>query len=115
MAFKPTTTKSARLPMVRGSEADYKALKKQATNAGITPSEAIRQLLDVYLAEPFKLSSQDLTDGMKDRHWAPLRAEAALVAGITKAAQKAGVSVGEAIRQIVRNHLAQPLQAGPGV
>lgn len=115
MAFKTNPKKSANLPMVRGSDKDYRALAKQAMKAGITPSEAIRQLLAAYLVNPFKLSSQDLTDGLKDRHWAPLRAQAALVAGITKAAQKAGVSVGEAIRQIVRNHLAQPLKAGPGV
>lgn len=105
MAFKTTTTKSARLPMVRGSEADYRALSKQSKKAGITTSEAIRQLLTGFLTQPFSLISEMLTDGAKDRNWAPLRAEPALVASITKAANKAGVSVGEAIRQIVRKHL----------
>ena len=106
MALTTIQPKSSHLPKFRESEAVYQALLKQSTKASITPSEAMRQILGAYLTKPFKLSSKDLTDGVKDRNWVPLRAEAPLVTGITKAAQKAGVSVGEAIRQILRRYLA---------
>ena len=105
MPFLAIPPKSARLPKFRESEAVYKALNKQATKAGVTLAEAIRQLLGAYLANPFKLSPEALTEGPRDRHWAPVSAEPAFVQAITNAAQKSGVSVGEAIRQIVRNHL----------
>lgn len=105
MTFKAHLTKSGRLPMIRGNEADYLALKKQATKAGITPSEAVRQLLEAYLATPFTLSADVLTLGLKNRSWPSLRAKPALVEGITKASQEAGITVTEAIRQIVRRHL----------
>lgn len=105
MSFTTIPPKSARLPKFRESEAAYQALKKQATKAGITPAEAIRQLVSAFLAKPFKLTNEALPDGTKGHQWAPVNVDPVMLESITKAAQKAGVTVTEAIRQIVRRHL----------
>lgn len=105
MSFTTVPAKCARLPKFRESDAVYQALKKQATKAGITPAEAVRQLVGAFLAKPFKLNTDVPTDGAKDRHWAPVSVDPVMLKNITNAAQKAGVSVTEAIRQIIRKHL----------
>ena len=108
MSFTTIPAKSARLPKFRESEVVYLELKKQATEAGITPAEGVRQCLADYLAHPFNLTVDAPTTSVKDRHWAPVSVDPAMLKRVTKAAHKDGVSVGEAMRQIVRAHLFYP-------
>lgn len=108
---KPSTAPTpAVLPKVRERQEVVDALSEAARAAGITDSEAVRQLLEGYLREPFTLAPA--TTGALDGILAPCRANKPLVVGIQRHAKKAGVSVSEIIRQVVRRQVGNEMNEG---
>ena len=105
IAFKkpPCDLTLAVLPKVRERQDVVDALSDAAKTAGITESEALRQLLNAYLAQPFHMGQA--SKGNLDGTLAPCRVSNALLVGVQRHARYAGVSVSELIRQVVRKQV----------
>ena len=107
----PAVMPPAVLPKVRERQDVVDALSEAAKAADITDSEALRQLLDAYLAQPFLIA--EATKGNLDATLAPCRVSNALLVGVQRHARISGVSVSELIRQVVRRQVgAAPARAG---
>lgn len=94
---------SATLPKVRESKAVLAALAKLAKSAGVSESEAVRQLLVGYLKNPVGI--QGANGVPRDGYLPPCRASEELLASLRLHAQTMGVSKSEVIRQAVRRGL----------
>lgn len=92
--------KSATLPKVRMSQALMDSLQSQAAEAGVSTSEAVRQMLEAYLADPMPLARGDA--GQFDTVLSPTRASAGLVANVGERAREQGVVVAELIRSVLQ-------------
>lgn len=95
--------KSAALPKVRMSQRLLDALHSQAAVAGISTGEAVRQILEIYLANPMPLTKG--VAGQPGAVLSPTRASAGLVASVRKQARAQGVVVAELIRSVLQDGL----------
>lgn len=99
-------TMSARMPKVRESQRVINALAREAKIAGIPVSEALRQLVEAHLTNKAASLAEDVEDGGKGGHWAPVQVLPATLAALGRDAGKRGISVAELVRRIVHKHLA---------
>ena len=96
--------KSATLPKVRMSQALMDSLQSQAAEAGVSTSEAVRQMLEAYLADPMPLSRGDARQLVAVL--SPTRASRVLVASVGEQAGRQGMAVAELIRSVLRERFA---------
>lgn len=95
---------SAVLTQVREDPAIIAALASEAERAGITSTEAIRQLIDNYLANPWYFKPRAASDA-KTGIWSAIKMPDMVIRDFTAHAERGGVSVAEAVRQVVRRYL----------
>lgn len=103
----PRTQRTARVRDVRETKAIVAALRERARAAGITPSEALWQILGNFSKRPFALRAQQPMDEAKDGRWPCVMVEPKVLSVLKARTQAAGISQGEAVRQIVRAWLAK--------
>lgn len=97
-----------RLPAVRENSAIVSAVSARAHAAGITVSEALRQIATAYVLAPFPLAHVGSSrTGENDAKWMPVRVAPEVSKAIISAARNARISQGEAMRQIVRRWLGR--------
>ena len=101
--LRAVPSKSATLPKVRMSQALLDALVAQASAAGISGSEAVRQLLESYLADRCELPAMEAS--AHDAFLPPTRVSKQLAAGVRWNAELAGVSVAETVRRVLASKL----------
>ncbi len=81
------------------SQALLDALEAQASAAGISGSEAVRQFLERYLANPCDLPATEMSE--LGSTLPPIRVSKNLAAAVMRDATEAGVSVAETIRRVL--------------
>lgn len=91
---------------VRETPAVVKALADEASNVGISATEALRQIIAGYLANPFAFAP-GISKGRKSAVWDNIKSDPATIEAFTRLATEHGVSVAEGIRQCVRGYLRQ--------
>lgn len=101
------------LTQVREDPAVIAALGVEAERAGIASTEAIRQLIDGYLADPWKFQPRTMSD-TKTGTWSAIKVSDQVVQDFTLCAERGGVSVAEAVRQIVRRYLNESVRKQGG-
>lgn len=100
--------RSARLPATRENADVIQAFAARAAKAGITVSEALRQVATAYARAPYALTHVPWTrTGENDAKWMPVRVAPDVSKAIIGSARKARISQGEAMRQIVRRWLGR--------
>ena len=99
------------LPKVRENQAVLDRFTEHVRQAGVSESEAIRQLLNAYLRWPFVMFTRPV-DGPLDGHLAPVRVPQRLARAVQAQAAREGVSVGELVRRVVREQVR--VRRGPG-
>lgn len=93
-----------RLPTSFVNACDADEIRRLASHHGIPFNEAVRQILALYLRQPFPLSSKRMGDSKTDRlpeMVAPLH----VVEGVSVLALSLGHTRGEVLRQIIRGTL----------
>lgn len=93
-----------RLPTSFVNARDADEIRRLASHHGIPFNEAVRQILALYLRQPFPLSSKRMGDSKTDRlpeMVAPLH----VVEGVSVLALSLGHTRGEMLRQIIRGTL----------
>lgn len=96
---------SAVLTQVREDPAIIAALSREAARAGITSTEAIRQLIDGYLANPWDFKPRAASKA-KTGVWSAIKAPEQVIQDFSAQAERCGVSAAEGVRQVVRIYLA---------
>ncbi len=99
--------KSAVLPVVRESQAVLDAVAREARKAGITDSEAVRQMIEALLDNPRPIDDDEAA--ALDGYLPPVRADTCLLENIQVYANWAGVSIGAVIRHAIRRYFAEAL------
>lgn len=102
--LRAVAPKSAMLPKVRLSQALLDVLYSQAAAAGIPTSEAVRQMLEAYLANPISLADDEVA--RLDAVLSPTRASAGLVANVGAQARAQGMVVADLIRRVLQERVA---------
>lgn len=104
---KPKPTKPApNIPMTRDTQAVGQAFIQAAHDAGISASQGLAQLLEQYAAKPFAFTP-GISPGRKDWRSRSITVDPAVARQIQRRAEHAGITLGEAIRQVVRRYLEQ--------
>lgn len=93
-----------RLPTAHASPRDIELIRGLALQHGMSFNEAYRQILALYLRQPFPLSTTKVAPA--SGAWLPqMTAPRHVVNGIDELAMSMGRSRGEVLRQIVRGTL----------
>lgn len=93
-----------RLPTAHASPRDIELIRGLALQHGMSFNEAYRQILALYLRQPFPLSSKRMGDSKTDR-LPEMVAPRHVVEGIGVLASSMGHTRGEVLRQIIRGTL----------
>lgn len=93
-----------RLPTAHASPRDIELIRGLALQHGMSFNEAYRQILALYLRQPFPLSSKRMGDSKTDR-LPEMVAPRHVVEGIGVLALSMGHTRGEVLRQIIRGTL----------
>jgi hypothetical protein len=93
-----------RLPTAHASPRDIELIRGLALQHGMSFNEAYRQILALYLRQPFPLSSKRMGDSKTDR-LPEMVAPRHIIEGIDVLASSLGHTRGEVLRQIIRGSL----------
>lgn len=104
MKLTNPTRNLASFNQVKEDPAVVQALAEAAKKEGISSSEALRQIIAGYLANPFPFVQTKYRHKKTDV-WSNIRSDKETVDRFTRHAEMHGVSVAEALRQCVRNYL----------
>lgn len=102
--LSPKPSLSATHPDVRVSKAMQKAFALRCNEAGVSTYDGLRQLVEAYLKRPFKFKDANRS-GMRDAKIPGVRDTPERVKALKAKASAAGISHGEAIRQIVQRYI----------
>lgn len=93
------------LPLVREAPDLVQRLADTAAKAGVSSPEAIRQLLAAYVARPYDLEKLPVARRGLTSRLGPVKLDAAVLEGFQRHAEDAELSMGEAVRRVVRRFL----------
>ena len=93
------------LPLVREDPEVVQRLADVADKAGVSSPEAIRQLLAAYVARPYDLEKLPVARRGLTSRLGPVKLDAAVLEGFKRHAEDAELSMGEAVRRVVRRFL----------
>ena len=102
--LSPKSALSATHPDVRVDRAMLDAFSRRCKDAGVSTYGGLQQLIGVYLKRPFKLHPAKRS-ALQDAKIPGVRDTPERVVALKARASAAGISHGEAIRQIVRRYI----------
>ena len=95
------------LPVVREDPDVVQRLGETADKAGVSSPEAIRQLLAAYVARPYDLEKLPIARRGLTSRLGPVKLDAGVLKAFQAHAEDAELSMGEAVRRVVRRFLAK--------